>query len=132
MKLIEKLTSGNPDSVIKAILMLRDTLPTSPCIKVLGMLLISADKEVEQCTSKFFNGTCYYLLFLIPVWKKCFHISCDKCPPPLPHPLTLFNENMLALDNKNLSYCPNFVSKMPFIRLVNCIVPRAFARKIQY
>lgn len=55
MKLIEKLTSGNPDSVIKAILMLRDTLPTSPCIKVLGMLLISADKEVEQCTISYLN-----------------------------------------------------------------------------
>ena len=72
MKLIEKFTSGNPDVIIKAILMLRDTLPSPPCLKVLGILLISPDKEVEQCTSK--------LLICIKVLKLgwlfcCFHVQ---------------------------------------------------------
>ena len=62
VKLIEKFTSGNSDIVIKAILMLRDTLPTPPCLKVLGMLLIAPDKEVEQCTSKQFLKLFYYLI----------------------------------------------------------------------
>ncbi|XP_053384673.1 rho family-interacting cell polarization regulator 2-like isoform X2 [Mercenaria mercenaria] len=55
MKLVEKLTSGNPDIVIKAILTLRDTLPSSPCLKVIGMLLVTMDREVEQCTLSYLN-----------------------------------------------------------------------------
>ncbi|KAL4224801.1 Family with sequence similarity 65 member [Mactra antiquata] len=55
MKLVEKLTSGNPDIVIKAILTLRDNLPSSPCLKVIGMLLVTMDTEVEQCTISYLN-----------------------------------------------------------------------------
>jgi len=53
VKLVERLLSSNPDVVIKAILTLRDTLPTTPCLKVIGMLLCTPNKEVEQCTSEY-------------------------------------------------------------------------------
>ncbi|XP_052800054.1 rho family-interacting cell polarization regulator 2-like isoform X3 [Mya arenaria] len=55
MKLVEKLTSGNPDIVIKAILTLRDSLPSSPCLKVIAMLLVTMDTEVEQCIISYLN-----------------------------------------------------------------------------
>ncbi|KAL3842257.1 hypothetical protein ACJMK2_020290 [Sinanodonta woodiana] len=55
MRLMDRLTSGIPDSVIKTILTLRDQLPSAPCLKIIGTLLIGRDKDVEQCAISYLN-----------------------------------------------------------------------------
>ncbi|KAH3887635.1 hypothetical protein DPMN_011653 [Dreissena polymorpha] len=55
LKLVEKLTTNNPDIVIKAILTLRDAMPSPPCLKVIAMLLVTIDTEVEQCIISYLN-----------------------------------------------------------------------------
>jgi len=64
VKLVEQLTSGNPDVVIKAILTLRDTIPSSPCLKVIAMLLVTMNTQVEQCISEY----TLYSLFCFVSW----------------------------------------------------------------
>lgn len=48
MNMVEKLCCGESDIVIKCILMLKDSLPQSQCIKVLGVLLVGSDQEVSD------------------------------------------------------------------------------------
>lgn len=52
VQLIDRFCSGNADIVIKSILKLRDSIPQSPCLKVMGVLLVGTNKEVEQCAGE--------------------------------------------------------------------------------
>ncbi|KAL5006333.1 hypothetical protein ScPMuIL_015139 [Solemya velum] len=55
LQLIDRFCSGNADIVIKSILKLRDSIPQSPCLKVMGVLLVGTNKEVEQCAASYLN-----------------------------------------------------------------------------
>lgn len=55
MRLVERLTSGYTDTITKAIQSLRDAVPSSPCLKVIGMLLNTMDTQVKQCVVSYMN-----------------------------------------------------------------------------
>ncbi|XP_069133439.1 rho family-interacting cell polarization regulator 2-like isoform X1 [Argopecten irradians] len=55
LNMIEQLCSTNPDAVIKTILSLRDDLPSSPCLKVMGALLVSKSQEIQKCLASYLN-----------------------------------------------------------------------------
>lgn len=52
VQLIDRFCAGNADIVIKSILKLRDSVPQAPCLKVMGVLLVGTNKEVEQCAGE--------------------------------------------------------------------------------
>lgn len=50
--MIERLCSGKSESIIKCVMSLKDTLPTSPCLKVMGALLVSGSNDVAKTIGK--------------------------------------------------------------------------------
>lgn len=50
--MIERLCSGKSESIIKCVMSLKDTLPPSPCLKVMGALLVSGSNDVAKTIGK--------------------------------------------------------------------------------
>ncbi|KAK3102582.1 hypothetical protein FSP39_012348 [Pinctada imbricata] len=53
LQMIEKLCSPNSDMVVKTIMSLQGSLPPGPCMKVLGALLVSNNREISNCVGEF-------------------------------------------------------------------------------
>lgn len=53
LQMIERLCSGKSESIIKCVMSLKDTLPTSPCLKVMGALLVSGSNDVAKMIESF-------------------------------------------------------------------------------
>lgn len=53
LQLIERLCSGKSESIIKCVMSLKDTLPPSPCLKVMGALLVSGSNDVAKTIESF-------------------------------------------------------------------------------
>ena len=53
---MDRLRAGQPDTVIKTILTLREDIPSHPCLKTLGSLLVaggSTTKEMAQSAASY-------------------------------------------------------------------------------
>ncbi|XP_059161938.1 rho family-interacting cell polarization regulator 2-like isoform X2 [Physella acuta] len=53
LRLMDRLNSGTADTVIKAILTLREELPPPTCLKMLSKLLASGSKETQQSAASY-------------------------------------------------------------------------------
>ncbi|XP_055998054.1 rho family-interacting cell polarization regulator 2-like isoform X2 [Ostrea edulis] len=56
LQMIERLCSGKSESIIKSVMSLNNTLPPSPCLKVMGALLISGSHEVARTIESFLEA----------------------------------------------------------------------------
>ena len=53
LRLMDRLSSVSTDIVLKAILTLREEVPAPPCLKLLGKLLLSGNKEMQSSAASY-------------------------------------------------------------------------------
>ncbi|XP_046369139.1 rho family-interacting cell polarization regulator 2-like isoform X3 [Haliotis rufescens] len=56
ISLMDRLCSGNTDMVIKAVLTLKEDIPSPTCLKVVGTLLIANNREINQTATTYLKS----------------------------------------------------------------------------